>query len=75
MVLILLIPICLLCAALAWMCLKAKHPEVALVMAGTSLLCLVLSVATIYGGIFLYDAVKAPLAGGAPPPVSSSLPG
>ena len=58
MFLVLLIPMTLLCAALTWMSWRANHRQVALIMAGVSLVCLILSVGTVFGGYYLYEVLK-----------------
>lgn len=63
MFLLLLVPLAVLCAVLAWMSWRARHRQVALIMAGVSLVCSGLSVGIILAAIILYDAVQWPMAG------------
>jgi len=56
--LILLVPLTLLGAILAWMCWRARQRRVALVMAGLSLVCTGISAAFLLVGLFLYDALQ-----------------
>lgn len=63
MFLLLLVPLALLCAVLAWMSWRARHRQVALVMAGVSLVCTGVSAGIILAGIFLYESLQWPLAG------------
>lgn len=56
--LILLIPLAILGAVLAWMSWRVSHRQVALVMAAISLVSSVLSVAIIVTGLFFYDALQ-----------------
>jgi len=61
MILILLIPIALLTAIVAWLSWRARHPQVALTMAGISLLCSGLSVVTIVAGVYFYEVLEKSL--------------
>lgn len=56
--LILLVPLTLLGAILAWMCWRARQRRVALIMAGISLVCAGVSAAILLVGLFLYDALQ-----------------
>lgn len=58
MFLILLIPLAILGAVLAWMSWRVRHRQVALVMAAISLVSSILSVAIIMTGLFFYDALQ-----------------
>lgn len=75
MFLVLLIPMTLLCAALTSMSWRANHRQVALIMAGVSLVCLILSAGTIFGGYYLYEVLKTPSGGwsGVAPPVPCAV--
>ena len=55
--LIFLIPIAILGAIIAWKCWRAKHPQVALVVAAVSLVCTALSIGIFCLGLFLYQAL------------------
>lgn len=58
MFLILLVPLAILGAVLAWMSWRVRHRQVALVMAAISLVSSILSVAIIMTGLFFYDALQ-----------------
>jgi len=58
MFLILLIPIAILGAVLAWMSWRVRHRRVALVMAGISLVSSALSVAILVAGLFFYETLQ-----------------
>ena len=55
---IVLIPMGLLTAFLAWRCWRVNSPRVALAMAGTCIGCMVTAALLIYGMIYLYQALK-----------------
>lgn len=57
MFLLLLIPMALLGAILAWMSWRARHRRAALVMAGVSLVCTVLSAGILLGSLLLFQAL------------------
>lgn len=61
--LILLVPIAILGAIVAWMCWRAKQRQVAFIMAGISLVCSGLSIGIIVASLFFYQALESPLAG------------
>lgn len=56
--LMLLIPMGLLTAFLAWRCWRVNAPRVALAMVGTCAACAILSALLIYAMYYLYDALK-----------------
>ena len=59
--LLLLIPIAILCALLAWLSWRARHPKVALVMVGISLFSSTICVITIISSIYFYQALEKSL--------------
>lgn len=61
--LMLLIPLALLSAFLAWRCWQVAHPKVALAMVAACLACTVMSALLIYGMHYLYEALRLPVAG------------
>lgn len=61
--LLLLIPMTLLGAVLAWMSWRARHRRAALVMAGICLVCSVLSVILLIASFLLYEALPPHLVG------------
>ena len=63
MFLLLLIPLALLGAVLAWMSWRARQCRVALLMVGVSLVCAVVSAGIIVGALLLYQALPAHMAG------------
>ena len=63
MFLLLLIPLALLGAVLAWLCWRARQRRAALVMAGISLVCTVLSAGIFLAGLLLYQALPVQIAG------------
>lgn len=60
MFLVLLVPMALLGAILAWMSWRARHRRVALVMAGLSLVCSGVSAVLLLAGLFLCRALQGP---------------
>ena len=63
MFLLFLIPIALLGAVLAWMSWRVRQRRVALVMAGVSLVCVVVSTGIIVAALLLYHALPDQIAG------------
>ena len=63
MFLLLLLPLALLGAVLAWMSWRARQRRVALVMAGVSLVCVVLSAGIIVAALLLYQALPVQITG------------
>jgi len=61
--LLLLVPMTLLGAILAWLCWRARQRRVALVLAGISLASAGVSAVLILAGLFLYDALQLPAFG------------
>jgi len=61
--LILLVPIAILGAVVAWLCWKARQRQVAVIMASISLVCTGLSLGIIVASLFFYEALQSPLAG------------
>ncbi|BCA79688.1 hypothetical protein [Desulfuromonas sp. AOP6] len=59
--LLLLIPIAILCAILAWLSWRARHRKVALVMVGISLFSSTICIVTIIGSVFFYQALEKSL--------------
>jgi hypothetical protein len=63
MFLLLLIPLALLGAVLAWLSWRARQRRAALVMAAVGLVCAVLSVGLILAGLLLYQALPVQITG------------
>lgn len=61
--LLVLVPMALLSAFLAWRCWQVKHPRIAVAMAITCVGCTLCSALLIYGLLYLYEALKIPAAG------------
>lgn len=58
--LLFLVPMALLSAFLTWRCWQVRHPRVAMAMTVTCVGCALCSV---YGILYLYQALKVPVAG------------
>ena len=63
MFLLLLVPLALLGAVLAWMSWRARQRRVALTMAGISLVCTLLSLGILVAGFVLYAALPPAFGG------------
>jgi hypothetical protein len=63
MFLLLLLPMALLGTVLAWLSWRARHRRAALVMAGVSLVCAILSAGVLLAGLFLYQSLPSHIAG------------
>jgi len=61
--LLLLVPMALLGATLAWLCWRARQRRVALVLAGISLASAGVSAVLLLAGFFLYGALQLPASG------------
>lgn len=61
--LLFLVPMALLSAFLTWRCWQVRQPRVAVAMAVTCVGCALCSALLIYGMLYLYQALKIPVAG------------